>query len=460
MKILITTLTLVPALLYGNLIQNPAPDLPSEYYFYRNNIEQLRFDSRNSPEGSRNMLDQLTRHDQMAALDLFESALQKMDKVRKNTLLKLIKWIASTYPQESEERVQNFTKTNSIFQSFFEHFFKFGNILVLKKYFPNITVTVIKQTQTEWHLAKYSDYIDEDIDDRKLEKVLLKIHQKEKDEKVNKKRYVFFHGQRWKWHFASEIFKKLWELKYDEKVGDDFQFLRFIDKNGRSFSSEERRRISALRAEDNYSRRDERETENYVPASRLFMNYALFGNSKRRHASSFYYFTQNYDRSRDQRYISVRKLFDELGLSRFYKKYKKKFDRLKILHQKAKTYGNMLLLSFSPEHLEKTVICADWNGNIKPAYINGRSCKNTKKIIDSLESTDENLRVSTDYYCTSPDSDGLEFCCILTHDCALDPQNGPRIYNFNTPKKKEYEEYEKLRDEIFGELDSDLRKNV
>lgn len=454
----ILIMAVVTVLLNGNFIQGPASELPPQYYFYKNNIEQLNFDSKNSSEGNNEMLAHLTRYDKKAAFDLFESALQKVSKIRKDTLLKLTKWVVSTYPRESKKIVRNLIRTNSVGQSFFEYFFKFGNILILKKYFPNITVPILKQTQTEWHLAKYSSYISKDIDDPKLKNVLKKIHRKEKDEKVNKNRYVFFHGQRWKWHFAADIFKKLWELKYNEKIGDDFQFLRFIAKNGSSVSSEQNKRIKALRGEDNYSRRDERVIENYAPAPRFFMNHALFGNSKRQLASSFHYFTHNYDRSRDRNSISVKKLFDALDLSMFYRKYEKRFDELKILHQRAKTYGNMLLLSFSPEQMKKTVISANWNGNIKPVYINGSSCKDTKKIIDVLESKDDNLYVSTDLFCQSSDSDGLEFCCLLTRDCALDPQNGPRIYSFNTPKKKKYEEYEKLRDEIFGKLESDMRK--
>ncbi|MCK5632791.1 hypothetical protein KAH94_03515 [bacterium] len=301
-----------------------------------------------------------------------------------------------------------------------------------------------KNTQSKQHLKLHYNFVDQptaqDLFNKKeLRNMIHKIHKKEEEEQ-NKDRYTFVHAQKWHWHFTADLFKKLWELQYNEII-NDYHFLRFEAKNSKNKNSENQKRVNALNGNDNII---DYNWNTPTRAHRLFMNHSIFGNANRTGGSSLYYFRSNFDYS--NKTFSTKKLFKVLNFSQYYKQYKVKLKKLKKLHEESSKYGNMLLLSFDKKQLKKSVIATDFHGNRITRTVNNTQTYNTKTILDALRNDPEQVE----------NCDEIIYCAILTQDLVLDPKNGPRIFSFNVTDKKKFKAYEQLRDEIFTELAQDM----
>ena len=106
----------------------------------------------------------------------------------------------------------------------------------------------------------------------------------------------------------------------------------------------------------------------------------------------------------------------------------------------------MLLISLTPEQIKKCVIVANDLGHQEPIVVDGKRTDDVKLIIDALKSDPKRLE----------NSDYVQYCMMLTHDCALDPHNGPRIYSFNAANQEKFKQYTQLRDDIFNRIAQDV----
>lgn len=340
--------------------------------------------------------------------------------------------------EEEEEDFKNYFIPQEITFSFLKK--KIGTFKCKSKIKPI--------TQSENHLNDNLQAVEDGFckklaKNKQARRMFKLLHKKEKEEQ-KKGRYTFVHAQKWEWHFLANTFKKLWEIKYGQKI-NDYQFLRFVSKE-HDEKKEKKKRLNAKNGTE-YNRSWLSHKQNLEPAERLFMNYAIFGNAGNPGCCSAWYWFKDHDQSYTQ--ISTEDLFTKMSMESHYKKYAQKLETLENLHKESSTYGNLLLLSFTPKQMSECVIPADVGGNrLSVTMSYWRTTYNTKKILDELKKDSNVINNSND----------VMFCTILTHDCALDPINGPRIYSFNAPDNKKFKEYEKLRDEIFEELTQEIKR--
>jgi len=371
---------------------------------------------------------------------------QKTPENYKKAPYLLVKLIFEKISDEEKTKFLASLKMLSAKKGLFKNFVKQrAPYFLLKKKIGPFKDGVKPKTQSEHHLANHQQNIEENfsiklVKNKQARRMFKRLHKKEKKEQKNG-RYTFVHAQKWKWHFLADIFKQLWKIKYGQKV-NNYQFLRFEPKEFNK-KEEKKKRKNAMTGNDNYWF----QCEDKNNADRLFMNYAAFGNSGNWGSCSASYWLEAHDFSNI--YISVQDLFEKMKKANLYEKYEDKLNQLEKLHESSSKYGNMLLLSFTPEQLKKCVIPAGSNGQrFAVTLADGTRTFDTKKILDALKKEKHGVE----------NSNNIFFCTILTHDCALDPINGPRIYSFNAPDKKKFKKYEQLRDEIFKELEQDMMK--
>lgn len=385
--------------------------------------------------------------------ELLEEALQRANSVPKKIIKLLVEFAKKRNKRRLENLLRKAPKNTYKYQTFFAAFFKKTSPTYLKKKFPHIFGAFKISTQSEWHLKKHKKLIKNYLKrtfpavkrNKDAIKMLLELDKREQEE-TKKGRYVFIHGQGWKWHFLADVFKELWELKYNEKV-NDYQFLRFVPKC-KNLTDEIKKRERALHNRDDY-----RSIGSDVSgcAGRIFINHAVFGSATRYNGFSIRYWIEK--RNMHNNGIPVRKLFKKMGMTKIFNKYKKQIERLEKLHEESSRYGSMLLISCTPEQVEKAVIPSDYYGKRKKLSTTRRwgsgTTNNTKQIIDALTEKNSTRMV---------DDNMIQYCLLLTQDCALDPHNGPRIYTFHAANRKKFARYKKLKADIFGKIKNDMRK--
>jgi len=267
-----------------------------------------------------------------------------------------------------------------------------------------------------------------------LKQLMFRIHNKEAQE-LAKGNYVFYHGQKWNLHLFADLYKQLWNITRSEKVGNDFSFLRFNQQE----------KIENFRADS------------------LFLNHALFGNSQFAGNSSMYYFLKNSNVSIAD--LNPEELFKANNLQAYYSKYAEEIQNITQLHSEASQYGNMLLVSV-PENKLKWVLPTINDGCIVPVNCKGMETSDTKTVLETLKKNPKAIYQQRtfkygDYTSVTynRDSDGLEYILPLNTQYALDPKNGPRIYQFNAADKEKLKKYTEARDALFAKIKQDFEQD-
>jgi len=345
-------------------------------------------------------------------------------------------------------------KTIKIKGGLFRNFVKQkAGYFALKKFPAAFAEQSKPKTQSEQHLKQFENKVKSnfsaELKKKPVRKMFKKLHKKEKAEQ-KKGRYTFAHAQPWKFNYLNDLFTLLWEARYEEKI-EDYHFLRFTPKGQYNLKKEIKKREKALALTDGYGWRTNRARKEKDIAGRLFLNHAIFGNTGWRGECSANYWLTNCNHGNlgiDSKYI-----FWQLGLEKVYKKYAKQLEKLEQQHKDLSKYGNMLLISLSEDQLKKCVKAVEpcgWENQkvtIQDETGKSKTTEDIKEILDTLRNNPEKIQENTNF---------LQYCMMLTHDCALDPHNGPRIYSFNAPDQKKFAEYKKTRDELFAKIAEDI----
>ena len=254
---------------------------------------------------------------------------------------------------------------------------------------------------------------------------LIQLIRKERTEQ-SKGRYTLLHAQKTGWTLRADIFKRLIELVSGRSIGD-YHCLRFraadcthhsFDVPCKDFDSPDQDHL-------------------------IFMKHALFGNSDYwRGESSLAYFLNNANVCSDCK--PLKELFSEFGLDNHYDKYKERFDQLDTMLQS--DFGSLLLFSFTPEQLNKSVYISHPCGYKRTAIISGCETNCVSELLDTLR-TDAN-RVLDDNH--------LVYCGILNdrEDGLLNPWNlGMRTYTFCPAQTAAYRQ---LMDDTFNDIARDI----
>jgi len=255
-----------------------------------------------------------------------------------------------------------------------------------------------------------------------------------------KGRYTFVHGHLWRYHFTQETYTDLWRIVHGPV--DRFRYVRYKNpaqlpiENFFAYIKQEQERREQLMNNGSVS------DMSYDQDCMLFMNYALFCNYQG--SNTAVYILANY--SQNPIDIACSAFMEELQLDRFLTTNElgyiaKRFKQLKQEHAVISECGGGLLLSFTPEMLKKCVYPCHPAGKKRTVEIAGiGETADPQVILDTLRTEPEKIK----------DSDHMEFACVLTHDCALIPNNGLDIYEFNAANQEKLAVWRAKKDRLMA----------
>lgn len=282
---------------------------------------------------------------------------------------------------------------------------------VYKDYIKNMRqdITAAPLDATDRHIIRYHDEIQYFINTHQLPNITNAVYQKAK--KLEKEGYaVFFHGQQWHFRFLQRIYKDLYKAYYGVSVPNDFTFIHFKKAN-RNYNpqAEKNKRLEILSSKNGWT----------YSRDTLFMNKPLFGNVTFTPSCSLYYFANNYNEYITDRIPTLKDVFSYFGASKLYNHYESDLYELEELHKNASKYGNLLLVAIPKNILNDCVFkTRHWN------------------------------------------KDSREYCLIMTHDIALNPDSGMKVHAFNVPKNTEYKKFKEEYDTVMKRITRRIKRQT
>jgi hypothetical protein len=217
---------------------------------------------------------------------------------------------------------------------------------------------------------------------------------------------VFFHGHRWALTLLHRLYKDLYQAYYGVTIPADFTFIH-LKKPNRFYNAqdEENHRnqiLSSMNGWDNAS-------------DALFMNKPLFGNINFAYSNSFYFFAQNYNEGIAYGVPRIVDIFSYFNADLLYRKYAQELIALETLHANASRYGNLFAIAI-PKNMVKQCV---------------------------FKTRDNN-------------KDEREYCLVMTHDIALNPDSGIKVFAFNNPDPDAYAQFAAAYDALITRITHDL----
>jgi hypothetical protein len=308
-------------------------------------------------------------------------------------------------------------------------------LIELRPYSMHVDPYKLAGTQTERHALRNHRGVIDFIAKRAIYRnplvrtMLLQAYDKELQE-FKKGNYVFWHGRMYHWDYVAYIFKNFYNLRMSEQnqVGDDYTFLRFDDSVSSCSGT-------CLNGDKNHDG--------------LFLNHALLGMLYNLGNSSMSMFLNNTCGGRDfSDRFTEQTMSEQFGLGDYYLKYKAEFAKLKALHVAANTLhtGNMLMVVVDKDNIDCVYPVAPTSDiKVSVRLNNGQYTQSAKEIIQELKAG------------TLPFSDNIMYALPLSHDYALNPRKGLKMYSFNSCDPEKRKEFEDFGKNLFERIDQDIK---
>ena len=180
----------------------------------------------------------------------------------------------------------------------------------------------------------------------------------------------------------------------------------------------------------------------------------MFGNSNFNGCNSVYYFLDNHNAGTGfNGTISIKSVFDDLGYTHIYEKYKDQLTDLEQEHNNLSKYGQMLLFAIPKDTIKDCVYLSKSGGSKERVFIDGvGNTDNINIIMETLNNNPEKIA----------NTDNLEFVLVKTWDFALDPEkSGIKVFPFNATDadSEKVKAFRAKEDELFQKIKQDITKD-
>jgi len=277
-------------------------------------------------------------------------------------------------------------------------------------------------------------------DNTELEELLNTVFKKEAEYKDDY--YTFVHGQRRELYLPEKIYTLLWQLKKRQSL-QDFFFAHVKDlvesPDAKAYDKVQKNFILSFGNSDGRGGADARR-------KLLFMNYALFANSRNSGSCTADYVLENENSKLGSTInIALSEPFKMFGYQGVYSDaLKNKIEVLAQEYKDASKYGNLLFIAVPKNKVHKYVYLAETGGPKIDIEIDGIGRTSDIRIImDTLLSAPHKIK----------DTDELEFCLIMMqHKGGLDPKTGIKIMPILSGDPNKLAELQKKEDELLAEI--------
>src|ERR1700733_6330479 len=287
-------------------------------------------------------------------------------------------------------------------------------------------------------------YLARFANDNELRNILKNVITQE--QKLSGDYYTFVHGQRRELYLPEKIYTHLWQLKKKQSLQDFFfAHVKDLVESPEDIIYDKIQKHFIL-SHGNYDKQPHGPVEARLKL--LFMNYALFANSKNTGSNSAYYLLNNHN-SPAGRTIGVSPLepFRIFGYQALCdRKLVQKIETLAQEYENASKYGNLLFIAVPKDKIHKYVYLAWTGGSKQSMYITDKNLIETsdiRVIMDTLLNAPHK----------TPDTDKLEFCLIMMqHKGGLDPNTGIKVMPILSGDPQKLEELKKKEDALLAEI--------
>lgn len=251
-------------------------------------------------------------------------------------------------------------------------------------------------------------------------------------EEQKKGRYTFVHGQQWQFDLSEDVYTTLWHELHNMPC-NKYIFARFRRS---PLSEKELEKHLALR---NNMVLYGRNNASYCKAGEtaLCVNFGLFSNYSSTNTFD-YFLTNSYD---PYFKFGLDYIFKQLNIKKYYHQFKQELDDLALEHARLTSYGHILMFSVASELVNKIIYPSQSCFDMYTHVLSSHDVSTVKQLIDSLRS---NL-LSSNY-------EGYHFCLVLTKDCALIPNNGVDVYEFNAVDKAIMNAFQKKKKDLMDKI--------
>ncbi len=269
-----------------------------------------------------------------------------------------------------------------------------------------------------------------------------------KEQALQSDYYTFVHGQQWKFALLEPWFTQLWSLKNNQSCKDFlFPHLEKPQDNKDQLIQEKKLRKETLDKGGNRNRLQ-------------FLNWGLFSNCSDLGSNSISYVLNNSNGSlplaiqeMQGRGFSIKSIFDNLGYTHIYEKYKDQLSNLEQEHNNLSEHGQMLLFAVPKDKIKDCV------------YLTRAGGPKVKISIDGIGDTDD-INIIMETLRNNPekiaDTDRIQFALVKTWDFALNPEkSGIKVFPFNAADadSEKVKEFRAKEEELFRQIKQDIMQS-
>jgi|GEM_PF-6741695 len=292
------------------------------------------------------------------------------------------------------------------------------------------------------HIAN-SPFIEKIVKTPEIAQLATKVLDQEK-KLFSSDNYVFYHGQSREYGFLQELYKLLYQAKYNTEVGKEFIFTNLhrpiMDEKLLQEEENIRKKLIVFDPDDRWKKE--------VKGHRLFMAAALLGNSTQPDMSPLSYVEKN--RGTNEVSLSPRDLFTMFDYQDVYETVKTDVEKLHNEYKSLSPHGQLLQIIVPKAKLTDYVYSAGNKGENKSATI----------VHDQkLESTTDIQKIMSAFPHNVQSSDNKEFVLVNTvgKNGPLDPSGPFKIFSYDTVSADKREKYSKNQEALFAAINKNIR---
>jgi len=250
--------------------------------------------------------------------------------------------------------------------------------------------------------------------------------------------FTFLHGEPLAMRSVQFWWTKLYEVRHNISFNNEYLFTRFdllsFHNPKTTYSTDaERKKILKSGGRDT-----------------VFMMHNLFSGQSNNNPYRYYFHNAGATKGVSRYPKTIQDVFYQTGFDKYYEKYKEELLHLERRYNSICPYGQILVLSFSPEALEKHVYLAYRGGRKRTAYLHNEDVKthDTIKITTAMRGHLDNVE--------GHDSSTFAFCFVPHGLSTTMAGKGVKIFSCTGADPKQMQAYLADEQALFDKIKKDI----
>ncbi|HSW75742.1 MAG TPA: hypothetical protein VLG50_01750 [Candidatus Saccharimonadales bacterium] len=247
---------------------------------------------------------------------------------------------------------------------------------------------------------------------------------------------TFYHGRRWEWNFANDMWRLLCALKNNTSKMSEIVALRYRTDKKNIQTLQEYRKDLITNGASNYNCTGT--TSSGKDAEITCMNRTILTNSSNSGICTGYYFLDNYSIAVSGNTLHyVEQMFKDNNMHDLYKKFKPQIQQLAQQHHETSQRGELLCIAVRKNCLDQMVY-----------HTNGYGCSKSNQLASQVieDQNKKSIVHQTEI------EDGNSFFCFAVSDIPGEFGDKYTIKSLHNADPVKYEAYQKQLESLFADM--------